>query len=172
MLEVSTQINSAVELDSPEVQYAFKRVRDLGIPVYSQNVFLKGVNDTPEQLIALYHAMRMNGIEAHYLFHCIPMRGIHHMRPSVDRMIYCYEQLVNAGHITGRCKPILAIMSQIGKITLTPYNYKKLDNGYVQLRSSYKYEDRIAYNPDWKLPDDAFVNEEGYLCINYLDGED
>ena len=171
-VEVATQINSAVELECEEVQQAFLKVRNLGIPVYSQNVFLKGVNDTPEQLIRLYHAMRMTGIEAHYLFHCIPMRGIHHLRPSVDCMIRCYEELVNAGHITGRCKPILAIMSQIGKITLTPYNYKKLGNGFVQLRSSYKYEDRLAYNPNWQLPEHAFVNKEGYLCLDYLDGED
>lgn len=171
-VEVATQINSAVELDCIEVQNAFKRVRALGIPVYSQNVFLKGVNDTPQQLIDLYHAMRVNGIEAHYLFHCIPMRGIHHLRPSVDCMIRCYEELVNAGHITGRCKPILAIMSQIGKITLTPYNYKKIENNFIQLRSSYKYKDRKAYNPDWQIPEDAYVDENGYLCINYLDGED
>lgn len=171
-VEVATQVNSAVELQCPEVRQAFEKVLALGIPVYSQNVFLKGVNDTPEQLIDLYHEMRMIGIEAHYLFHCIPMRGIHHMRPSVDRMIRCYEALVNAGHITGRCKPILAIMSQIGKITLTPDNYRKLDNGYVQLRSCYKYTDRIAYNPEWKVPEDAFVDEDGYLWINYLDGED
>lgn len=171
-VEVATQINSAVELDCDEVQQAIQKVRNLGIPIYSQNVFLKGVNDTPEQLIDLYHAMRMAGIEAHYLFHCIPMRGIHHLRPSVDCMIRCYEALVNAGHITGRCKPILAIMSQIGKITLTPNNYKKLDNGYVQLRSNYKYVERMTYNPDWIIPEEAFVDNEGYLCINYLDGED
>lgn len=171
-VEVATQINSAIELESSDVRNAFKKVLDLGIPVYSQNVFLKGVNDTPEQLISLYHAMRMVGIEAHYLFHCIPMRGIHHMRPSIECMIRCYEELVNAGHITGRCKPILAIMSQIGKITLTPNNYRKLDNGYVQLRSSYKYADRIAYNPNWKIPEGAFVDKQGYLWINYLDGED
>lgn len=171
-VEVATQINSAVELHCPEVRQAFEKVLALGIPVYSQNVFLKGINDTPQQLIDLYHEMRLIGIEAHYLFHCIPMRGIHHLRPSVDRMIMCYEALVNAGHITGRCKPILAIMSQIGKITLTPFNYRKLDNGFVQLRSCYMYEDRVAYNPNWKVPEDAFVDNDGYLWINYLDGED
>lgn len=176
-VEVATQINSAVELQCPDVRQAFEKVLALGIPVYSQNVFLKGINDTPEQLIDLYHEMRLIGIEAHYLFHCIPMRGIHHLRPSVDRMIMCYEALVNAGHITGRCKPILAIMSQIGKITLTPNNYQIKTElpppcGYVALRSNYKYEDRLAYNPNWKLPDDAFVDNEGYLCIYYLDGED
>ena len=177
-VEIATQINSVVELQSPKVREAFAKVLALGIPIYSQNVFLKGVNDTPEQLIDLYHEMRMIGIEAHYLFHCIPMRGIHHLRPSVDRMIYCYEQLVNSGHVTGRSKPVLAIMSQIGKVTLTPHNYHKISElrnttpGKIMLRSSYKYEERLAYNPNWKLPEDAFVDEEGYLCINYLDGED
>lgn len=171
-VEVATQINSEVELDCEDVKDAFKRVLDLGIPVYSQNVFLKGVNDTPEQLIGLYHSMRMVGIEPHYLFHCIPMRGIHHMRPSVQKMIDCYEHLVNAGHVTGRSKPVLAIMSQIGKITLTPNNYRKCDDGYVLLRSSYKYEDRIKYNPNWVIPDEAFVDDSGYLWIKYLDGED
>lgn len=171
-VEVATQINSHIELDCKDVEVAIKKVIDLGIPVYSQNVFLKGVNDTPEQLIELYHSMRVLGVEPHYLFHCIPMRGIHHMRTSVDRMIYCYEQLVNSGHVTGRSKPVLAIMSQIGKITLTPFNYKKEKPGYVLLRSSYKYEDRTKYNPNWTIPEDAFVDENGYLWINYLDGED
>ena len=30
----------------------------------------------------------------------------------------------------------------------------------------------MAYNPNWKVPEDAFVDEDGYLWINYLDGED
>lgn len=172
-VEVATQINSAMEFDE-DVDRAIQKIQSMGIIIYSQNVFLKGVNDTPEQLIDLYHAMRMRGIEAHYLFHAVPMRGTHHLRPTVSKMLDCYEGLVNSGHVTGRSKPILAIMSQIGKITLTPNNvisYDK-DNHLITLRSNYKYEDRIKYNPLWKIPDLAYVDENGYLCIKYLDGED
>lgn len=172
-VEVATQINSHVEFDE-KVDRAIQRIQSMGITIYSQNVFLKGVNDTPEQLIDLYHAIRMRGIEAHYLFHAVPMKGTHHLRPTVKKMLECYEGLVNSGRVTGRSKPILAIMSQIGKITLTPTNTMlyKVDERTIRLRSNYKYEDRMRYNPSWKLPDSAFVDDDGYLCINYLDGED
>lgn len=172
-VEIATQINSHVEFDD-DVDAVIKKIQSLGILIYSQNVFLKGVNDTPEQLIELYHAMRMRGIEAHYLFHAVPMKGTHHLRPSISKMLYCYEELVNSGHVTGRSKPILAIMSQIGKITLTPDNVLGYDEvtRTIGLKSRYKYDDRIKYNPSWKLPDSAYVDKDGYLCINYLDGED
>ena len=171
-VEVATQINSHCEFDD-KVDAVIKKIQSMGITIYSQNVFLKGVNDTPEQLIELYHAMRMRGIEAHYLFHAVPMKGTHHLRPSVSKMLHCYEELVNSGHVTGRSKPILAIMSQIGKITLTPDNLIMYNPDHtITLRSNYKYEDRIRYNPNWKLPDKAFINHEGYLFINYLDGKD
>jgi len=172
-VEVATQINSHLEFDE-DVDNVIKRLQSIGITIYSQNVFLKGVNDTPKQLIELYHSMRMRGIEAHYLFHAVPMKGTHHLRPSVSKMIDCYESLVNSGHVTGRSKPILALMTQIGKITLTPNNVLGYDeeNRTVELRSNYKYSDRMKYNPSWKLPDMAYVDEDGYLCIKYLDGKD
>lgn len=172
-VEVATQINSHVEFDDA-VDKAIQRIQSMGITIYSQNVFLKGVNDTPEQLIELYHAIRMRGLEPHYLFHAVPMKGTHHLRPSVRRMLDCYEGLVNSGKVTGRSKPILAIMSQIGKITLTPTNLLRFNDEYhtVTLRSNYKYEDRMKYNPSWQLPEGAYINDDGYLCIDYLDGED
>lgn len=172
-VEIATQINSAMEFDE-DTDAVIKKIQSYGITIYSQNVFLKGVNDTPEQLIDLYHAMRIRGIEAHYLFHAIPMRGTHHLRPSVQKMIDCYENLVNSGHVTGRSKPIMALMTQIGKITLTPNNVIRYDedNKYWMLRSNYKYEDRIKYNPSWEIPNTAWIDSDDYLCIAYLDGED
>jgi lysine 2,3-aminomutase len=171
-VEVATQINSYIELEDDPVIDAFGKITKIGIPVYSQNVFLKGVNDTPEKLIRLYHQMRMLGIEAHYLFHSVPMIGTHHLRPTVKKMVECYEGLVNSGQVTGRSKPLLALMTEIGKITITPYNYYNDNSGVIKLRSNYKYSDRIAYNPDWQVPESAWINEDGYLCINYIDGED
>ena len=172
-VEVATQINSHVEFDN-DVDEVIKKIQSLGITIYAQNVFLKGVNDTPVQLIRLYHAMRMRGIEAHYLFHAVPMRGTHHLRPTVNKMLQCYEALVNSGQVTGRSKPILAIMSQIGKITLTPTNvlgYNE-ENNTIRLRSNYLYSDRIVYNPSWEVPESAHIDDKGYLVIDYLDGKD
>lgn len=172
-VEVATQISSYVELTWNESIEAFKRVLDLGIPVYSQNVFMKDVNDGPGQLSELYFKMRMIGIEAHYLFAAIPMRGTHHFRPSLKVMIERYEELVNSGDVTGRSKPLLALLSSIGKITLTPFNVLEYKEGeYMKIRSKYKLEDRIKYNPNYKIPEEAWIDDEGYLCIKYLDGSD
>jgi len=172
-IEVATQISSPIELSWSETIAAFKRVLNLGIPVYSQNVFLKGVNDTPEHLIKLYESMREVGITPHYLFNCCPIVHIDHFRPSLKRMCECYEQLVNSGAVTGRSKPILALMTSIGKITLTPFNVIEYKEGeYVKLKSRYKLSDRLKYNPEWRMPEDAWVSDDGYLCIKYIDGTD
>lgn len=172
-VEVATQIGSPIELEWPETREAFKQVLDLGIPVYSQNVFMKGINDTPEHLIQIYERMRELGITPHYLFHAVPLKATHHFRPTIDRMIDCYEELVNSGSVTGRSKPILALMTAIGKVTLTPKNVIEYKKGeYMSVRSRYKLTDRLEYNPEFKLPEDSWVDEDGYLCIKYQDGSD
>lgn len=171
-IEVATQISSYVELTWKESVEAFRKVIDLGIPVYSQNVYLKGVNDSGDALIKLYTKMREVGIECHYLFASVPMKGTHHFRPSLAQMIDSYEVLVNSGAIEGRAKPLLALMTSIGKITLTPFNVIEYKKGeFMSVRSKYKLEDRLKYNPNFKLPEEAWVDDNGFMCIKYLDGE-
>lgn len=170
-VEIATQINSHLEFDD-DVDAVISKIQSMGITIYSQNVFLKGVNDTPEQLIELYHSMRMRGIEAHYLFHAVPMKGTHHLRPSVGKMLHCYRKLVNSGQVTGRSKPILALMTSIGKITLVPDNVLSKNDNFIRIKSEYLYSERLEYNPAWELPAEAYVDSEGFLCVDYLDGED
>ena len=169
-LEIATQINSASEL-SPKAIRAIESVKNYGIPIYAQNVFLKGVNDSVDELVKLYKALRLLGIEPHYLFHSIPMAGTHHMRSSVKKMVECYEGLCNSGKVTGRAKPILALMTDIGKITLLPGTILGYEDGKVRLTSGYLISERLKNNPEWKLPSNARVNSNGYLEIEYLDGE-
>ena len=171
--EIATQINHPVDL-FPETMEVFKRFKDMGISIYSQNVLIKGVNDNIETLVALYNKMREVGIEAHYLFHCVPMRGMHHYRTTVAKGIELAKELTNSGLISGRVKPMYALMTDIGKITLYEGTYLKKDEGrnMVYVQSSYKYENRIKNNPNWKLPETAEVDENGYLRMWYLDGSD
>jgi len=168
-VEVATQINTWVELDDKTVEEAIAAIQELGILIYSQNVFLKGVNDEPDgsELIKLYQYMRYNGIEAHYLFHCDDVRGAGHFRTSVHDMVRCYEKLVNSGQVPGRCKPMMALMTGIGKVILTDLNAIEYKGDSLWIRSQYRLEDRLKYNPNWKVPDDAFVDKDGYLWIEY-----
>jgi lysine 2,3-aminomutase len=170
--EVATQINHSVEL-FPEAVDKFLKISDLGITIYSQNVLIKGVNDNYRSLIELYSKLRDIGIEAHYLFHSVPMRGMHHLRTSVKKGNELAKQLTNSGEISVRAKPMYALMTDIGKITL--YDgaiIEKNDNNQLLIQSAYKYHDRMKWNPDWQLPETAIVDENGYLRVWYLDGED
>lgn len=170
--EVATQINHSAEL-FPEVVEKFKKIKDLGITVYAQNVLLKGVNDNINALIDLYSNLRDIGIEAHYLFHSVPMRGMHHFRTSVDKGLKLARQLTNSGMVSGRVKPMYALMTDIGKITLYEGAIiEKNNNGQILVQSDYKYQDRMNWNPDWVLPETAIVDENGYLRVWYLDGND
>lgn len=167
--ELATQINHPVEF-FPEVEEAFRKISDLGVKIYSQNVLLKGVNDNIETLIALYNKIRENNIESHYLFHCVPLNGIKEMRTSVDSALALSRELTCSGKLSGRAKPMFAAMTDIGKITFYEGVILDRKDGRILLQSNYRYDERLDWNPSWQLPDTAEVNQDGYLSVWYLDG--
>ncbi len=169
--EVATQINHPVEF-FPETIEAVNRIQDLGVLVYSQNVLLKGVNDDLDTLVDLYGLMRKNSIEPHYLFHCVPISGIHHLRCSVEKGLQLARQLCSCGRISGRVKPMFAAMTDIGKVVFYEGTICRTEKDRLLLRSGYKLEERLAWNPSWQLPPSASVDEAGYLQIWYTDGSD
>jgi len=172
-IELATQINHPVDLFQETIE-VFKNFRDMGIPIYSQNVLLKGVNDNIDTLTSLYLALRDIGIEAHYLFHCVPMRGMHHFRTTVAKGLRLAKELTNGGLISGRAKPMYALMTDIGKITLYDGTILEKDEkrNMILVQSAYTYESRIKNNPGWKLPGTAEIDKNGYLRMWYLDGTD
>jgi len=169
--EIATQISTPVEF-FPEVCEVFVKLRESGVKIYSQKVLLRGVNDNIDTLVELYDLMRQYDIEAHYLFHCVPMIGIHYLRPSVAKGLELIKALVCSGKISGRVKPMYAAMTDIGKITF--YDGVILDkkDGRILLQSNYLLKDRKEYNPSWQIPDSAEVDATGYLRVWYLDGTD
>jgi lysine 2,3-aminomutase len=170
--EVATQINHACEIFE-ESEAVIARLRSLGVTIYSQNIVLKGINDNVQSLAQLYLKMRVLGIEPHYLFHCVPMKGMHHFRTSVAKGLELIRGLTNSGIISGRIKPMYAAMTDIGKITLYEGVIKeKRADGYILLQSNYSVDDRLRWNPHWQMPATASVGENGMLQVAYLDGED
>ena len=169
--ELATQINHPAEF-FPETEEAFKKIADLGVKIYAQNVLLKGINDDVETLVRLYNRMRVNNIEAHYLFHCIPMKGIHHFRTSVAKGLYLARNLTCSGKISGRVKPMFAAMTDIGKITFYEGVILERKDGRMLLQSNYRLTERLAWNPSWQLPASAEVDADGFLRVWYVDGED
>jgi lysine 2,3-aminomutase len=170
-LEMALHVNHAEEL-FPEVTEAIYKLRQAGLRLYCQTVLLKGLNDNIKDLIKLYDDLRTNEIEPHYLFHCVPMRGMSHHRTSVEKGLTLIRELTNGGNISGRAKPRYAVMSDIGKIILHDGVIAGRRDGGLLLNSCYSYEERRTWNPDWQIPSSASVGRDGYMSVWYSDGTD
>jgi lysine 2,3-aminomutase len=105
---------------SPEVTEACARLADAGIPLGSQTVLLKDVNDSVETLKTLYHELLMRRVRPYYLYQCDPITGSSHFRTSVDKGLEIMQGL--RGHTTGYAVPTYVIDAPGGggKIPLLP----------------------------------------------------
>ena len=70
-----------------------------GIPVSSQTVLLKGVNDTPRKMMALLRALSAARIRPYYVFMCDPVSGLERFRvPLADPDLAFLPIAENDGH--------------------------------------------------------------------------
>lgn len=168
-IEVATQINHTVEFFD-ETTAAIGKLRDLGVRLYNHIVLLRGVNDTVEELLELVDACRSQWIETHYLFHGVPMKGMAHLRTTLDEGLALIAGLTNSGIVSGRAKPQFTMMTDVGKIT--PYEgvVLKREGQRILLQSQYTYEERKRWNPNWQLPDSVELDSKGLMRVWYLDG--
>jgi len=171
-LEIATHINHPVEL-TKESRKVFNNLYNLAFKIYDQTVLLKGVNNDFQTLSELYDEMRYIGIEAHYLFHCVPMRGMSHHRTSVEKGLELISMLTSSGVFSGRSKPMYTLMTDIGKITLYERTILgKNENNELLIQSKYKADDFLRRNPSWKKPVSVTEDENRYLRVWYPDGKD
>ena len=170
IFEIACQINHYYELqDKPKE--IFKRLRDCGCYLYSQNVLLKGVNDDIEVLTRLYDELRYLGIMPHYLFHAIPMKGTDSFRTSVQRGIDLIMELTSSGQISGRTKPQYTLMTDVGKVTLYEGTILNREGNFISIKTKYKLEDRIKWIPNYILPASAILGKDGNIVVKYLDSQ-
>jgi len=103
-----------------EVTEAVTRLADAGIPLGSQTVLLKGINDEVETLKSLYHGLLMRRVRPYYLYQCDPITGSAHFRTSVEKGLEIMRGL--RGHTTGYAVPTFVIDAPGGggKIPLLP----------------------------------------------------
>ena len=170
-LEVGIHTNHQLEL-FPEVVAALRRIRATGATIYNHTVLLRGVNDTAAELIDLCHALRALAIETHYLFHCVPMLGMSHHRTSVSRGLQLAGQLANSGRISGRSRPVFALLTAIGKVVPYERTIVRRDGSRLLLQTEFTEQDRRALNPSWRVPDAAEVGDDGRLLVWYEDAPD
>jgi len=105
---------------SPAARAACARIVDAGIPMLSQTVLLKGVNDDPETLAALMRTFVETRIKPYYLHHPDLAPGTAHFRMSIEEGQAIVRQL--RGRLSGLAQPtyVLDIPGGHGKVPVGP----------------------------------------------------
>jgi lysine 2,3-aminomutase len=99
---------------------ACARIVDAGIPMLSQSVLLKGVNDDVETLTALMRAFVECRIKPYYLHHADLAPGTGHLRTTIEQGQELVRQM--RGRVSGLCQPayMLDIPGGAGKVPVGP----------------------------------------------------
>ena len=92
---VNCHINTAAEV--ARCRDAAARLVDAGIPVSSQTVLLRGVNDTRAKMMALLTSLTAARIRPYYVFQCDPVEGLDRFRVPLEKAkrleAYCAERV-------------------------------------------------------------------------------
>jgi lysine 2,3-aminomutase len=80
---------------------------DAGVPLGSQTVLLKGINDRPYIMKKLMQELLQIRVRPYYIYQCDPVRGTQHFRAPVSVGINIMEKL--RGHTSGYAVPTYVI---------------------------------------------------------------
>lgn len=118
-LWVVIHVNHAREL-SPEARSAIRTLVKAGIPLLSQSVLLKDVNDDVASLEALLRGLVQNRVKPYYLHHLDPAPGTSHFHVSVEKGRTLLAAL--RGRVSGLAWPhyVVDIPGGKGKVPLGP----------------------------------------------------
>ncbi len=116
-LYIPTHFNHPNEI-TPVAADAILRLREAGITVNNQAVFLRGVNDDVETLTELMNGLLRIGVNPYYLYQCMPVSRVRHhfqvpLKEGVDIVDEARKQLDGYGK---RFKFIIG--HDIGKIEI------------------------------------------------------
>ena len=105
---------------TPETIEACTRLADAGIPLGSQTVLLKDINDDINVMKPLMHGLLKARVKPYYLYQCDPVSGSAHFRTPVEKGLEIIRQL--RGHTTGYAVPQFVVDAPGGggKIPLLP----------------------------------------------------
>ncbi|MFQ5717178.1 MAG: KamA family radical SAM protein, partial [Nitrospinales bacterium] len=120
---------------TPEVETACNKLADAGIPLGSQTVLLKDVNDNSETMKELFHKMLRLRIKPYYLFQADMTMGTNHFRTMVQKGLDIIRDL--QGHTSGMAVPYFVIDTPGGggKVRLLPESIVQYDEKEVVVKN-------------------------------------
>jgi len=105
---------------TPETKKACEMLADAGIPLGSQTVLLKGINNDPETMKSLMQKLLTARVRPYYIYQCDPIPGSGHFRTTIEEGINIIENL--RGHTSGYAVPQFVVDAPGGggKIPILP----------------------------------------------------
>lgn len=103
---ISIHFNHPKEI-TKRCKIACDMLADAGIPLGSQTVLLKGINDRPYIMKRLVHELLQIRVRPYYIYQCDPVKGTQHFRTPVAMGINIIEKL--RGHTSGYAVPTYVI---------------------------------------------------------------
>jgi lysine 2,3-aminomutase len=133
-LWVSIHFNHPKEI-SRRCKAACDMLADAGLPLGSQTVLLKGINDKPYIMKKLMHDLLKVRVRPYYIYQCDPVRGTAHFRTPVAVGINIIEKL--RGFTSGYAVPTYVVDAPGGggKIPVGPSYLISQDKGKHVLRN-------------------------------------
>ena len=128
-----------------ETNAACTLLADAGVPMGSQTVLLKGINDDPVTMRKLFTGLLKIRVRPYYLYQCDPIIGSSHFRTPVSKGLEIIESL--RGHTSGYAVPhyVIDTPGGGGKIAILPqHNLGTIGNDLLLSN----YEGRLIRYPD------------------------
>lgn len=128
-----------------ETREACSKLSRFGIPMVSQTVLLKNINDTHNQLAELFYNLVALNIKPYYLLQCDPIRGSKHFRTSIEKGINLIQSL--HGTISGIAIPqyIIDAPGGGGKVPILSKDQIRRDGNKIFFKN---YQNKEYFYPD------------------------
>ena len=129
-----------------ENREACERLANAGLPLGSQTVLLKGINDSPETLSALMTGLLKHRVRPYYVYQCDPIIGSSHFRTTVRDGVNLIGAL--QGNISGYGIPhyVVDTPGGGGKISLLPNRIAETTPDGISLLN---YQGQEFYYPEF-----------------------
>jgi lysine 2,3-aminomutase len=103
-----------------ETRRACEMLADAGMPLGSQTVLLKGINDDPATMKSLMQKLLTVRVRPYYIYQCDLIPGSNHFRTNIEKGIEIIENL--RGHTSGYAVPQFVVDAPGGggKIPILP----------------------------------------------------
>lgn len=132
-LYINIHVNHPSEL-TVESRNAIFRLTDAGIPIGSQTVFLKGINDNLETLRCLFEELISIKVKPYYLYQCDKVSGCESFITNPQKGISIINTL--SQEISGFALPKFVIDTpEAGKMILAPCHLQRFSSNAIYMKT-------------------------------------